>query len=80
MNKVDKVDYEWQRPYVAAVLETDRSRLAQRIEEASAAIDQRMLELNRDHHGTPEERMAIEFALSGLKILSEDAPQAKPHS
>ncbi|HXM67661.1 MAG TPA: hypothetical protein VN911_13080 [Candidatus Acidoferrum sp.] len=75
-----KVDYEWQRPYVAAVLETDRSKLAQRIEEASGAINTRMLELNRDHPGTPEERMAIEFALSGLKMLSEDAPKPKPHS
>ena len=75
-----KVDYEWQRPYVAAVLETDRSKLAQRIEEASGAINTRMLELKHDDHGTAEERMAIEFALSGLKILGEDAPKPKPHS
>jgi hypothetical protein len=75
-----KVDYEWQRHYVSAVLETDRSKLAQRIKEASAAINMRMLELKHDDHGTPEERMAIEFALSGLKILSEDAPKPKPHS
>lgn len=87
-----KVDYEWQRLYAAAVLETDRSRLSQLIEQASAAINRRVLELNldsqnqgyqnrdyqnRDHQNqdrqaAAEERAAIEFALSGLKILSED--------
>lgn len=69
------VDYEWQRPYVAAVLETDRSKLSQRIAEAHAAIKARMSELSRDHMGTPEERKAINSALYGLKILSEEIPE-----
>jgi len=75
-----KADYEWQQPYVAAVLETDLSKLAQRIQEASTAINKRMLELNQDHERTTEERLAIEFALSGLKILKEDAPKSKAGS
>jgi hypothetical protein len=69
------VDYEWQRPYVAAVLETDRSKLSQRIAEAHAAIKARVAELSQDHFGTPEERVAIEAALGGLKILSQEVPK-----
>jgi len=69
------VDYEWQRPYVAAVLETDRSKLSQRIAEAHAAIKARVGELSRDHMGTSEEGKAIDSALGGLKILSEEVPE-----
>jgi hypothetical protein len=69
------VDYEWQHAYVGAVLETDRSRLSQRIAEAHAAIKARVGELSKDHMGTPEERTAIESALDGLKILSEEVPE-----
>jgi len=53
------LEYEWQRPYVAAVLEADRSRLAHRVEQANSAIKARINELEQDHMGTPEERMAI---------------------
>jgi len=74
------VDYEWQRPYVAAVLETDRSKLSERIAEAHAAIRARVAELSQDHFGTPEERMAIEAAVRGLKTLSREVPEAKPPS
>jgi len=74
------VDYEWQRPYVAAVLETDRSKLSERLAEAHAAIKARVGELSQDHFGTPEERMAIEAALGGLKTLSQEVPEAKPPS
>jgi len=66
------VDYEWQRPYVAAVLETDRSKLPPLIEKADAAIQTRIHELNQDHHGTRQERLAIEFALNCLKLLSKE--------
>jgi hypothetical protein len=74
------VDYEWQRPYVAAVLETDRSRLSQLIQQAQAAIQARVREMSQDHTSSPDERMAIESALRGLKILTEDVPEPKPHS
>jgi hypothetical protein len=74
------VDYEWQRPYVAAVLETDRSKLSERLAEAHAAIKARVGELSQDHFGAPEERMAIEAALGGLKTLSQEVPEAKPPS
>jgi hypothetical protein len=74
------VDYEWQRYYVLAVLETDPSRLSQRIAEAHAAIKARVGELSQDHFGTPEERAEIETALSGLKLLSKQIAELKPQS
>jgi hypothetical protein len=37
--------YEWQLPYEAAILETDRSRLPKLIAEAQAAIDARIANL-----------------------------------
>ncbi len=67
------LEYEWQRPYVAAVLEADRSRLAHRVEQAKSAIKARINELEQDHMGTPEERMAIEHALSCLDGLRREA-------
>jgi hypothetical protein len=69
-------DHEWQRAYAAAVLETDRSKLSQRIAEAHAAIKVRVGELSRDHMGTSQERMAIDSALEGLKILGEEVRES----
>ena len=70
------VDYEWQRPYVAAVLETDRSKLPPLIENAESAIQTRINELNEVHLGTREERLAIEFALNCLKLLSKEVARS----
>jgi len=75
-----KMDYKWQGPYVAAVLETDRSKLPQLIAEAHAAIQARLDELCKHHIDTPEERMAIDSALGGLKVLSEEVGDPKLHS
>ncbi len=66
------VDYQWQRPYIMAILETDRSKLPQHVEAADAAINARIQELTQDHAGMPEERLAIEDALSGLKVLRKE--------
>jgi hypothetical protein len=74
------VDYEWQRPYVAAVLETDRAKLAERIAEAHAAIKVRIGELSQDHMGTAEERKAIDIALGGLDLLSKELTNRAPQS
>ena len=67
------LEYESQRPYVAAVLEADRSKLATRVVQANSAIKARINELEQDHIGTPEERMAIEDALSCLDVLRKEA-------
>jgi uncharacterized protein involved in exopolysaccharide biosynthesis len=64
--------YPWQSVYLAAVLETDTSQLAQRIAAAENAIGGRTTELEQDHHGTVEERVAIADALEGLTILRRE--------
>lgn len=70
------LEYEWQRSYVDAVLETDRSKLAKRTEIARSAIQARIHELSQDYMGTPQERAAIEFALNCLKILRQEIDAA----
>lgn len=64
--------YQWQDVYLEAVLETDTSKLQQRIAAAEGAVKARMTELEQDHHGTPEERSAIADALNGLRILRRE--------
>jgi hypothetical protein len=66
--------YDWQGPYTAAVLETDRSQLALRISQATGALSNRQRELQQDHMGTPEERAAIEDAVRCLEILGKEVP------
>jgi len=66
-----ETEYHWERQYEAAVLETDRTLLEKRVEEAKLAIQARVQELRTDHQGT-EERAAIESALFGLNILQRE--------
>jgi hypothetical protein len=58
----------WQNEYQAALVEVDHEMLAERIEEAEAAIFRRLQELsqNSDHH---TERQVIEDALQSLRYL-----------
>jgi hypothetical protein len=72
--------YGWQRPYEAAILETDRVRLPKLIAEAQAAIDARMKALNspsgrEQANGVFEERQAIEDALAGIRILIREVSE-----
>ena len=71
-------DYPWGRSYKAAILETDRSKLATQIRLAEQAIMSRLQELNGDHGGTPEEQAAIRDALSGLNMLRKEVSQMVP--
>jgi hypothetical protein len=59
--------YSWQRPYEAAILETDRRKLPRLIEAAQAAVNARRAEM--DGTGSPAEIQALEDARSGLRIL-----------
>lgn len=61
--------YPWKQPYEVAVFETDRSKLEERMEAAKFAIHARIEELSEDPQVTEEERVAINDALAGLKIL-----------
>ncbi len=71
-------DYPWGRLYETAILETDRSKLANHIQVAERAIMARVHELSSDHGGTEAERTAIHDALSGLKILKKELTQSVP--
>ena len=64
--------YVWEEPYKAAVLETDRAKLQERVHAAKAAIDDRLHELQLDHGGSPEERIAISDALAALNVLRRE--------
>lgn len=64
--------YPWEDVYEAAILETERSRLPERIKAAQDAIDSRIEQFQQDHQGTPEERDAIGSALSGIRILKKE--------
>jgi len=65
--------YKWFEPYKAALLETDWSKMPERIQAAEAALSQRERELDLDHGGTPEENQAIADAMRGLTALRNDA-------
>ena len=64
--------YPWEAVYEAAILETELSRLPERISAAQAAINSRIEQMQQDHQGTPEERDAIASALAGIRILKKE--------
>jgi len=63
----------WPEVYQAALLETDWSKMEQRLQAAESAIHERERELSLDHGGTPEERQAIADAARGLTTLRKEA-------
>jgi hypothetical protein len=64
--------YKWQEVYKAALLETDWSKIEERIRTAEASLHQSKRELALNHGETPEEKRAIEDALRGLAVLRND--------
>jgi hypothetical protein len=63
------VKQDWEKLYRAAVLEFDRSRLLQRIEEAEAAILRRSRGLSKPCSNHGREQDAITRALHTLSLL-----------
>jgi hypothetical protein len=61
--------YIWQESYQAALLETDWTKMQERVQTAESAIHQRRLVLSQDHGGTDEERAALVNAMGGLRVL-----------
>lgn len=59
---------DWQTLYRAAILETNKSLLPQRVSEAEQAVIKRGREIFQDH-GAPEEKEAIEDALYALRAF-----------
>ena len=70
--------YEWEEPYNAAMMETDRSKRQERIDAAQTAINRRIEEIRRNGgDGSPEERSAIQNAQLGLNLLKESSGQSR---
>jgi predicted RNA methylase len=59
---------DWRTLYRAAILETDKSVLPQRVSEAEEAVIRRSREIFYDH-GTPEEKDGLEDALYALRAF-----------
>lgn len=59
---------DWRTLYRAAILETNRSVVPQRVSEAEQAVIARVREVFYGH-GTREEKDALEAALHGLRAL-----------
>jgi hypothetical protein len=71
--------YKWHEVYKAAVLETDWSKIEEKIQVAENGIRARLHEFSMDHGGTPEENQAIEDALHGLNSLRKDVAAHKKY-
>jgi hypothetical protein len=65
---------EWEKRYRGAVLESDRSKVAQRIDDAQAAILGRERRLAKSPAGHEKEYEAISRALHILSLLREVGP------
>ena len=66
-------NYNWQDSYKAALLETDWTKMEERVQIAESEIHDRRLVLSQDHGGTQEEREALVNAMNGLRVLRMDA-------
>jgi hypothetical protein len=66
------MEYSWFNPYKAAILETDWSKIEEKIRVAENGINARLHEFSTNHGGTAEENQAIEDALNGLNVLRKD--------
>jgi hypothetical protein len=64
--------YGWEEVYASAVLETDWTKIEQKIQAADNVIRARLHELSLHHGGTPEENKAIADALHGLDTLRNE--------
>jgi hypothetical protein len=67
-----KMTQTWQEAYRTAILETDWTRIRQRLQTAEYEIRQRQHVFSLDHGGTHEERQAIADALRGMECLRTD--------
>jgi len=64
--------HTWYESYKAAILETDWTKLQERLQAAEREIHERQYILSLDHGGTPEERQAIADALNGITDVKRE--------
>ncbi len=73
--------YKWHDLYKDALLETDWSKMEERIQAALTAIQSRKREFALNHGGTPEESQAMADAMNSLSVLrTEVASWSAPKS
>lgn len=65
----------WQEAYRAAVLETDWTRIQERLQTAESEIRKRQHVFSLDHGGTAQERQAIADALRGMASLRTEVTE-----
>jgi len=68
-------DYNWQESYMAALLETDWTKMRERLQAAEDELRDRQRVLREDHGGTTEERQAIVDAVNAMEMLHRDIDQ-----
>jgi hypothetical protein len=61
--------YVWYESYKAVVLETDWTKMHERIHSAESKIYDRQRVLSEDHGGTSQEMQAIANALNAMRTL-----------
>jgi len=71
--------YKWHEVYKDALLETDWSRMEERIQAALAAIQNRKHEFAMNHGGTPEESQAMTDAIKSLSVLRTELESWSSH-
>lgn len=71
---------KWEKPYKAAIFETDGSKLEERIEAAESAMYARLDDLSVTHDGTLEEYRALADALNRMDILRSEVAAWKSRS
>jgi len=70
--------YKWTQVYKAALLETDWTKMQERLQAAESALHQRKHEFSMDGGGPFEENQAIDDALRSLMILRKEAASWRP--
>ena len=76
-----KDSFPWYVPFLNAILELDRTRVADRAEFARRAIDKRIDDLEaRGELLSSDEREAIDDALSELRVLEREAKYRREKS
>jgi hypothetical protein len=68
---------KWESLCRAAILETDWSKIEERILAADFAIAERLHEFSLNHGGTPEENQALADAVNALRVLKKEATEWK---
>ncbi len=77
-------NYVWYESYKDVALETDWTKMQERIQSAESKMNDRQRVLSQDHGGMPDERQAITNALNALGTLRTEVAdwqsRQAPHS